>query len=66
MIEYSPITERKQNDHKWLYLQGWRFIHHPKVKENGRNQGNTPSSIWLGACIAGNANEGNSLDFSIC
>lgn len=33
-----PYIERKQNDSKWIYLQGWRFIHHPKVKKDRNNQ----------------------------
>jgi hypothetical protein len=64
MVRYHYLTERKQNDSKWIHLQGWRFIHHPKVKKDGNNQGDYPKRIWLGACVARNANERNSLDNS--
>ena len=60
-----PNKEMRQNDNKWIHLQGWRFIHHPKVKENRCDKRNPPTDIWLGACATRTSNKRNSLDFSI-
>jgi hypothetical protein len=55
MLYYPPTQKRGKNDNQQQVVSGWRFIHHPKVKKDGRYQRDTPTSIWLGACLARNA-----------
>jgi len=40
----STNKEKRQNDNRRKTLSGWRFIHHPKVKENRCYQRDTQAS----------------------
>jgi hypothetical protein len=37
MIKYYPTQKRGKNDNQQQVVSGWRFIHHPKVKKDGRD-----------------------------